>query len=213
MPIFDQGYQHWEGTLSGHAWRWLAVTRQGVRVQLRKRGTKWTVASAFTPALALAAILIVWGLLEQGSSLLDPIRPLLQGLPEEIRSGPKAYRSAVWTMAFHYFFGVQTFFAMVLVLMVGPDLISQDLRFNAMPLYFARPLRRLDYFAGKLGVIGFFLLLVAVVPAVGGLSSRVGVQLRTVGLSRDRANPAGHHRVWDHPDPVGRHVDAGAVRR
>ena len=21
MPIFDQGYQHWSGTLSGHAWR------------------------------------------------------------------------------------------------------------------------------------------------------------------------------------------------
>ncbi len=30
---------------------------------------------------------------------------------------------------------------MLLVLMVGPDLISQDLRFNAIPLYFARPLR------------------------------------------------------------------------
>ena len=38
---------------------------------------------------------------------------------------------------------------MVLVLLVGPDLISQDLRFNAMPLYFSRPVRRLDYFAGQ----------------------------------------------------------------
>jgi len=31
MPIFDQGYQHWSGQLSGRAWRWLAVTRQGIR--------------------------------------------------------------------------------------------------------------------------------------------------------------------------------------
>ena len=31
MPIFDQGYQHWQGKLSGHAWRWLSITRQGVR--------------------------------------------------------------------------------------------------------------------------------------------------------------------------------------
>jgi hypothetical protein len=31
MPIFDQGYQHWSGALSGHAWRWLVITRHGVR--------------------------------------------------------------------------------------------------------------------------------------------------------------------------------------
>ena len=55
---------------------------------------------------------------------------------------------------------------MILVLLVGPGLISQDLRFNALPLYFSRPLRRFDYFLGKLGVIGFFLGAVAIVPAV-----------------------------------------------
>ena len=32
VPIFDQGYQHWNGTLTSHAWRWLAITRHGVRV-------------------------------------------------------------------------------------------------------------------------------------------------------------------------------------
>ena len=25
MPIIDQGYQHWSGELSGHAWRWLTI--------------------------------------------------------------------------------------------------------------------------------------------------------------------------------------------
>jgi hypothetical protein len=55
---------------------------------------------------------------------------------------------------------------MVLVLMVGPSLISQDLRFNALPLYFSRPLRRIDYFVGKLGVIAAFLGMVVIVPAV-----------------------------------------------
>ena len=37
MPILDQGYQHWKGSLRGHAWRWLAITRQGVRAQLKNR--------------------------------------------------------------------------------------------------------------------------------------------------------------------------------
>ena len=61
MPIFDQGYQHWDGRLSGHAWRWLAVTRQGVRSQLKKRGVKWTVVGSFSPALGLAAALLGLG--------------------------------------------------------------------------------------------------------------------------------------------------------
>ena len=166
MPIFDQGYQHWDGRLAGHAWRWLAVTTQGVRQQARRRRTKWLVAAAFVPALMLAAVLVFWGLLEQQSGLLQPFMAFLDDLPEEIRSGPKAYRAAVWTMAFNTFLGIETFFAMLLVLAVGPDLVSQDLRFNAMPLYFSRPLRRFDYFLGKLGVIAAFLAAVAVAPAV-----------------------------------------------
>ena len=166
MPIFDQGYQHWNGRLSGHAWRWLAVTREGVRAQWKKRATRHAVLVAFGPALILSALLIIWGLLEQQSSLLDALRPLLRGLPPEIVEGPKPYRASFWTMAYHYFFQVQTFFAMLLVLIVGPDLISQDLRFNAIPLYFSRPLRRIDYFVGKLGVIACYLAVVTIGPAL-----------------------------------------------
>jgi ABC-2 type transport system permease protein len=166
MPIFDQGYQHWNGRLSGHLWRWLAITREGVRAQWKKRATRSAVLVAFGPALLLSAVLIVWGLLEQQSSVLETFAPLLRGLPPEIVEGPRQYRASFWTMAYHYFFMIQTFFAMVLVLIVGPDLISQDLRFNAVPLYFARPLRRIDYFLGKLGVIGFYLGVVAVGPAL-----------------------------------------------
>jgi len=184
MPIFDQGYQHWQGTLSGHALRWLPITLQGVRQQTSRRRTKWLVAVAFVPALALAAVLVFWGLFEQQSTLLRPLAFLVQGLPEEVRSGPKAYRSAVWTMAFHVFFGVETFFAMILVLAVGPDLVSQDLRFNAMPLYFSRPLRRVDYFVGKLGVIAFFLAAVAVAPAVAAYALGVAFSL-DLGVVRD----------------------------
>ena len=55
---------------------------------------------------------------------------------------------------------------MILILLVGPNLISQDLRFNALPLYFSRPLRRIDYFLGKLGVIGAFLGMVIIVPSL-----------------------------------------------
>jgi ABC-2 type transport system permease protein len=55
---------------------------------------------------------------------------------------------------------------MILILLVGPNLISQDLRFNALPLYFSRPLRRIDYFLGKLGIIATFLAMVVILPSL-----------------------------------------------
>jgi ABC-2 type transport system permease protein len=165
MPIFDQGYQHWQGRLSGHAWRWLTVTRQGVRAQMKNRFTRVILLFALLPSLALALALVAWGLLEQQADFIRPLFAFLN-FPREMMQDPRAFRHPVWNAAFHFFFSVEMFFSMILVLLVGPGLISQDLRFNAVPLYFSRPLRRIDYFLGKLGVIGFFLGMVAIVPAV-----------------------------------------------
>jgi ABC-2 type transport system permease protein len=166
MPVFDQGYQHWHGELSSHAWRWLAVTRNGVRANLKQRWKLLAILVAWIPALALAGILVAWGLVEQQSKLVAPILALFRDLPPEIRSGPQAYRVTIWTIAFQYFFRFEMFFSMIIVVLIGPSLVSQDLRFNAFPLYFSRPLHRIDYFMGKLGVIGFFLGAVAIVPAL-----------------------------------------------
>ena len=67
MPIVDQGYQHWSGHLSSHAWRWLAITRHGVRVGLKGRALRRILFAAWMPAVGLAAFLCVWGLLERKS--------------------------------------------------------------------------------------------------------------------------------------------------
>jgi ABC-2 type transport system permease protein len=166
MPILDQGYQHWNGSLAGHALRWLTITRQGVRAQLRNRWVLLTLFGALVPALVLGGFLIVWGLFEQQSALLTPFLFFFRGLPEELRAGPKGFRLTFWTLAYELFFRVQVSACMILTALVGPDLISQDLRFNALPLYFSRPLRRIDYFLGKFGVIAVFLLAVLLAPAV-----------------------------------------------
>jgi ABC-2 type transport system permease protein len=166
MPIFDQGYQHWQGTLSGQAGRWLAITRRGVRTQLKNRWVRWVILAAWGPALLLSSFLIVWGLFEKQSSLLTPYLVFFQNLPEELKAGPRGYRTTFWTLAFRQFFDIQLFFSMILVLLVGPDLISQDLRFNAIPLYLSRPVRRFEYFLGKLGVIAVYLSIVTILPAL-----------------------------------------------
>ena len=112
--------------------------------------------------MALAAFMIAWSLLEQGNSY---IKPWLATVSKELADVPQDYRVAMWTLAYHFFFYIQYFLLMVLVLLVGPGLISKDLRFNALPLYLSRPLRRWEYFLGKLGVIVFFVLLVTAAPA------------------------------------------------
>ncbi len=185
MPVFDQGYQHWQGRLSGHAWRWLTITRHGVRALSRNRLPRIVLSLSLIPAVALAAVLVLWGLFEQGSELVKPVFALLP-LPEEIKAGPREFRVPVWALAYHYFFQVQMFLAMILVVLIGPGLVSQDLRLNALPLYFSRPLRRVDYFAGKLGVIAFFLGGVIVVPAVVAYVLGVCFSL-DLGVVRDTA--------------------------
>ncbi|MDB5351394.1 MAG: hypothetical protein JWN86_2641 [Planctomycetota bacterium] len=163
MPIFDQGYQHWDGTLSGHAWRWLAISHRGVRTQLKNRWTRMALLLAWLPALALGMFLALWGLLEQKT---DDWKGLFTFLPAVVLLDPKAFRAEIWSLAFSWFLIAETYAAMILVVIVGPNLISQDLRFNAMPLYLSRPLTRFDYFAGKLGTIAAFLAAVILIPAV-----------------------------------------------
>ena len=58
---------------------------------------------------------------------------LRSGLPVRLH-----YRVEVWTLCYHYFLRFELYVSMIVVLLVGPALISQDLRFNALQLYFSR---------------------------------------------------------------------------
>ncbi|MEX0643219.1 MAG: hypothetical protein WD468_10990 [Pirellulales bacterium] len=166
MPIFDQGYRHWSGHLASPAWRWLVITRRGLQTALQGRLVRMALLIAWVPAVVLAFVLCMWGLIERQSDLVESIKPLLTSLlGRPVLAGPREYRVEIWTLCFHYFLVWELWISMVLVLLVGPNLISQDLRYNALPLYFSRPLRRIDYFVGKLGVIVALLSAVIILPA------------------------------------------------
>ena len=130
--------------------------------QLKGRYVRLLLIMAWTPALALVAALAVWGLFEQGVLGADLLTLLKsQGITDD----PQTYRPAIWTLAYSFFFQIELYFILVLVTMTGPNLISGDLRYNALPLYLSRPVTRFDYFLGKLGVIAALVAAVAVVPA------------------------------------------------
>src|SRR5690242_8406413 len=127
MPIFDQGYQHWRGPLSGHAWRWLTIARHGVRVQMQNRILRLFLLFAWLPAIGLVLAVVVWGLVEQKS---EGVLAWLPGnFPQDILHDPRAFRTAIWTLCYSYFFKFEMFFIMLSVVAAGPGLISQDLRF------------------------------------------------------------------------------------
>ena len=79
MPIFDQGYQHWHGRLSGQAGRWLAITRNGVLVQLKNRWVRWIVIAGLGP----------YGYIVAMQAALQGAGQLPASLPAAIRVGPK----------------------------------------------------------------------------------------------------------------------------
>jgi ABC-2 type transport system permease protein len=142
---------------------------------------------AWVPALVLAFALSVWGLVERQSALIDKFRPMLTALlGRPVLDGPRDYRGEIWTISFHYFMAWELWLAMILVLLAGPSLISQDIRYNALPLYFSRPLRRIDYFLGKLGVIVALLGIAIVVPAFAAYLLGLAFSL-DVSIVRDTA--------------------------
>jgi ABC-2 type transport system permease protein len=188
MPIFDQGYQHWKGHLTGHAWRWYAISRHGVRAQLRNWFVRILLLVAWLPALLLIGMLALWGMLEQQvESVLLFMRSVF---PSQVVASPEAYRQAIWTIAYSFFFKAELVVVLFLVVVVGPNLISRDLRFNALPLYFARPVTRLDYFVGKLGVLAFFIAAVVVGPALVAYVLGVCFSL-DLSVVKDT-----HHLLW-----------------
>lgn len=185
MPIVEQGYQHWSGHLSGHRWRWLTVAKQGIRVQFRNRFLRYLLFAAWTPAFILVCALSIWGLVERKSKSVASIIQYLQFMNPHVIYRPQYYSSQIWQLSYSYFMHVELIFSMILVLVVGPGLISQDLCVNALPLYFSRPLRRIDYFVGKWAIIAFFISMVTIVPTIVAYIFGVLFSLNWAGSLRE----------------------------
>ena len=65
---------------------------------------------------------------------------------------------------FQTFVNVQGGFAFFVTLLVGPPLVSRDLRNNALPLYLCRPFSRTEYVMGKMSVLIILLSWITWVP-------------------------------------------------
>ncbi|WP_059010187.1 ABC transporter permease [Streptomyces specialis] len=74
------------------------------------------------------------------------------------------------------------------IALAAPQMVSLDLRFKTIPLYFSRPVERNDYVAAKFAALSLALFLFVSVPLLiayaGGLLGKLGFAEQTSGFAR-----------------------------
>lgn len=142
MPIHDQTYRRYAGHREPAGRAWLVIARNGILTILRKR-------------LFLGLLLLAWIPFVVGAVMVY----LYANFPQFTLLSMTAQR-------FRDFLGTQDFFVFVITVWVGAGLVANDKRANALQIYLAKPLTRVEYITGKLVILGAFLLLVTWVPAL-----------------------------------------------
>ncbi len=94
--------------------------------------------------------------------------PHAQDLAKSLETGdPDVIRNDIWRWLLMVFFRYpQSLLILFLIGSIAPSLISRDLRSRAFLLYFSRPIGKLEYLLGKLGVPAAFIIAVSTLPAL-----------------------------------------------
>jgi len=152
MTIKEKGYAHWDGKLKETGLSWLPITRWGIRLTLRKKFFKLLLFISLIPAIVFLAGIYI-------SERLEDFRFMIRESQNFVQINPAYFKS--------YFTNDFLLFMIVMILVFcGAGLIADDLKYNSLQLYFSRPLKKKDYFWGKVSVITFFLFLITLVPGI-----------------------------------------------
>jgi len=154
MSIKEKGYAHWDGKLNKMKFPWKPITRYGIKLTFKKKFFKFSFFLTLVPALIYLAGIYASEKIEDFSFLTRDTDTL-----SFLKVDPK-YFSSYFTNEFLLF--------MIVLLMVfcGAGLISDDLKYNSLQLYFSRPIKKNDYFMGKAAVLAFFIFIVTLIPGI-----------------------------------------------
>lgn len=212
MPIHDLGYRAWTGNLTSLLFRWWVIAENGIVIAWKNLWLRRITLLAWTPALYFGVVFFAYesyvqiaaGGIRVGGRRGFPLQSVITSwveLPEDllrrILETPEAARPEAWGYLFYLFFSMPMMVVSVLVVgLIAPSLIAQDMRSRAFILYFSRPITRLEYLLGKASVIwayggftvltpGFVLYTVAVIlsPSVDVVSDTWSLPLRALGAA------------------------------
>ena len=150
MAVYRRGYQRYQGPLTS---RW-------ARVMTLPRFA-WQRLSAQRMFLIMMAISVIWPVLCAVYIYISNRDDLVGNLPGDLRR-----HLTIDAAFFRIFMNVQASFAVLLAALSGPGLIAPDLANNALPLYFSRPLSRLEYVLARMMTLFALLSLVTWAPGL-----------------------------------------------
>ena len=176
MPIHDLGYRGWNGQRSSEATRWWVITGTGIRLAWKMRLLQRFVLLAWLPAVYMG---VAFFLYEQ-SAIHPEMRQQAIGFFRNMAGqqgmafvqatdlvDPAEARHQIWGWLLLTFFRHPQGVLMALVVgLIAPPLISQDVRSRAFLLYFSRPITRAEYVLGKLAVVCAYVSFITTAPAL-----------------------------------------------
>ncbi len=148
MAVYKRSYQAYQGRVTPRSLRFLVIPRFAFQDLLRSRIVLAFFVGCFVAPLA--------------GALFVYLRYNLRAL--ELLQLPLQELAAIDSGFFFFLLSFQSFLSFVMVILVGPGLISMDLANNALPLYLCRPFTRSDYVVGKMSVLVVLLSLITWVP-------------------------------------------------
>jgi ABC-2 type transport system permease protein len=148
MAVYEQTYKRYAGALTPEWSRFLIIPRHALRGTFNSKLFTAFFAVCFIPLLVEAILIYLRHNVGALAALTINVRELVP----------------VDGFFFEVFVNVQNSFAFLLALLIGPPLVSRDLRNNALPLYLCRPFSRTEYVIGKMSVLLILLSLVTWIP-------------------------------------------------
>ncbi len=205
--VNNLGYRGWSDQLVPGWMRWWVITAVGVRRAWQSRWLRRMLLCAWLPAIWFGVGFFMWEQAALHADWRQMLRPFLQGMPHTpewdgmrvaVQTGDmEGSRHTIWAWLLLSFFRYPQAVLMVMVIgVISPPLISQDIRSRAFLLYFSRPLTRAEYLFGKLASLWAYLAIISTVPALalyllgvllspnlGVMSATWDLPLRIVGAS------------------------------
>ena len=154
MAVYERSYKSYAGYLTPERTRFLVLPRYAYKNVMRSK--LFVAFLMLCWLLPLALSLLIY--LPHNSSFLK----LVQASPADIT----AFFNYDATFFLLWFMVPVTFLAYLMALVMGPALISADLRNNALPLYLSRPFSRAEYVLGKTAVLMILLSAVTWIPGL-----------------------------------------------
>jgi len=151
MTIFQKAYQGYSGPLTKPLDRTLVIYRYALADVFQTRLFSAFFAVCFILPVILMCVIYIFYNLE----LLVQMDVDIEELTE--------IDGSFFLLVMQY---PQNFMLFVMIMAIGPVMISPDIRNNAMPLFLSRPIDKASYIFGKLLVLLFLGSLISWVPAL-----------------------------------------------